>query len=195
MGQIRAFLAVELPENVLRRLAQVQQRLRQALPNLAYVRPEGLHITLKFLGEISEEQVAAVSRSVRATASRFSRFRLHIEGLGTFPPQGQPRVVWLGVAGDVPILSALAVQVEQDLKRLGLRQEDRPFSPHLTLARVRQRLSAGELTQLRLLGQQLAGKIGREFEIVEISLMRSHLRSGGAVYERLEAYPLGGAVG
>jgi 2'-5' RNA ligase len=190
MGRIRAFVAVELPQSARLQLAQVQQRLRLSLPDLAYVRPEGIHITLKFLGELSQEQIGAIASSIRTVVNGFPRFRLHVDGLGTFPEYGQPRVLWLGLQGDLKTLRLLAAKLELAMKQLGIPQEDRPFAPHLTLARVRRRLDAQELAALRQLTNQLAGGIGHEFEVTEVSLMRSHLQRGGALYERLETFPL-----
>lgn len=191
MEHIRAFVAVEIPESAREPLIRIQRSLRQSLPSLAYVKPEGIHVTLKFLGEISAEQLPGIAAAVRAATLGFPKFRLSIDGLGTFPAQGQPRVVWLGLKGDLRLLTSLAERLEKAMRELGIPQEDRPFAPHLTLARVRQKLSPEELATLRRLGEKVNGPVGPEFEVTEVSVMRSHLQRGGAVYHRLEAFPLG----
>ncbi len=188
-SDVRAFLAIELPQDALVRVGQVQQIVRDALPDLAYVRPNMVHITLKFLGNVPATLVPEIERLAAPAVGGYRPFRVVISGLGVFPSADSPRVIWLGITGDVTPLSKLAVSLDEALARLNLPREARAFSPHLTLARVRRRLSRSELVSLGNVAHRLR-EVRIEFVVTHVSLMRSHLQRGGAVYERLATFPL-----
>lgn len=187
---LRLFVAVELGEEALRALASLQGALRRSgLDGLRWVRPEGVHLTLKFLGETPADRVPAIRAALAEAVSGTPPHVLKLNGLGTFGSRRSPRVLWVGLEGDLEDLRRLQEKVEAALARLGFPTEGRAFSPHLTLARVRPENAAA-----------LSGPIARAVEaapapeacipVREVSLMRSTLGPGGAVYDRLAVFPL-----
>ena len=186
---LRLFVAVDLPEAVREALARIQQELRgRDLPGLRWVRPEGIHLTLKFLGETPAAKVPAIEDAL-AAAQGVAPFRLALGTPGTFGGRRGPRVLWLDIVGDVQRLRELQAAVEGKLAEAGFAPEQREFSPHLTLARVRQPPSPGTAERVSRALEAVAPPRS-EFEVREVLLMRSTLKPGGAEYERLAAFPL-----
>lgn len=195
MGErIRTFIAVELPGDVQRGLVRVQEDLKRSHPPVRWVSPERIHVTLKFLGEIPAEQVETVCQVVERVAASAVPFELEAVGAGVFPNLRRPRVVWVGVQGDLPALQALQERLERELAQAGFPREERPFSPHLTLGRVQDRASPAEA---RSLGQLVGGlevpSLGR-WRVEEIVVMRSDLRPEGPLYTPLQVLRLGGTA-
>src|SRR5215475_9916103 len=138
MADLRTFIAIELPQPVLALLENAQATLAQTVPrgSVRWVRPEGIHLTLKFLGNVSEEKSADILTALDMLAQREARLDLETAGLGFFPPRGALRVLWLGVGGQIAALAALQRRVDQALVPLGFSPEGRASSPHLTLGGV-----------------------------------------------------------
>jgi RNA 2',3'-cyclic 3'-phosphodiesterase len=183
---MRTFIAIDLPEELRQRLAQEQARLRAAASDARWTRPEGIHLTLKFLGEISDGQVEKVKKGLEAIG-RFEPFRVQAKGFGFFPDARRPRVFWAGL--DAPAaLGQLAARVKIAVEPLGFARENRAFSPHLTLARFQaprpqptlQALVAGQ-------GNAILG----DFEVLEFFLWESRLSSHGASYRKVARFPAG----
>jgi len=130
---MRAFIALDLPENIRTALAEAQQGLRNACRDARWTRPEGIHLTLKFLGEISDAQTRQVVEALGRLGG-FEPFAVEVKGFGFFPNAHRPRVLWAGVAAP-PALAELAARVEGGMEKIGFPREDRVFAPHLTLAR------------------------------------------------------------
>ncbi len=191
MEQIRAFIATELPDEVRAALDQLQNGLKSERRSFVrWVHPEGIHLTLKFLGNIGAGKVPEIIEAMAKACRGVTSFHLALNGLGVFPNFRSPRVVWVGLVGEVEKLSALQECLEQALEPLGFAPEDRAFTPHLTLGRLRdgttreERLRFGELvTSMRSGGMP-------SFEVSAISLMRSELMPSGAVYSRLQSVSL-----
>ena len=192
MEQIRAFIAVELPPAVREAVEGVVRELRSGIGDgVRWVRPEGIHLTLKFLGDIDADSVPAISDALGSCAASAAPFDLFLEGVGVFPNARRPRVVWIGLGGALEPLLALQQSVERELEELGFARERRPFTPHLTLGRVRDGVSA---SQVRGVSEAIAATTVErraELPVREISLMQSDLRPSGAVYTRLYAAELG----
>lgn len=189
---LRLFVAWELPAAMLEALGQIQESLRRAgAPRLRWVRPEGIHLTLKFLGQVPQSRVAAIVEALRGAAALVRPFNLSLARPGTFGGRQRPRVVWVGLAGDIEPLLELQAAVEKTLAGLGFRPEERPFSPHLTLARVPKELTSEDRRRLVELVQALEVLPSAPSLVQEISLMRSILGPGGAVYRQLAVVPLG----
>lgn len=192
--ELRLFVALELPAPILDALAQTQDALQAQMPRRAvrWVRGEGIHLTLKFLGETPARQREPIAAAVAAACAGHGPLTLRAAGLGCFPNPARPRVVWVGLEGDLAALGALQRAVESALEPLGFRPEGRPFSPHLTLGRVRDDVSSADV---KAAGQVVAaatvGTLG-EWTADAVSLMRSDLRREGAVYTCLAATPLKG---
>src|SRR5437660_12146600 len=154
---LRAFIAVQLSDDLKRQIGSVQAELQREVPGSArggkavkigWVQPEGIHLTLKFLGDIQEAQVDALREILSKAAASARPFTLEARGLGAFPNPRAPRVIWLGLHGshdDMADLQRLQAAVEDGLAGLGFPKEARAFTPHLTLARIRDRVQAGAM--------------------------------------------------
>jgi RNA 2',3'-cyclic 3'-phosphodiesterase len=189
--QIRSFIAIELPGEAKEGLA----RLRRELENdehrfVKWVDPGGIHLTLKFLGNIPSRRVSEITRAMEEAAQGISRFHLEISGLGVFPSLKQVRVLWVGIGGDVERLSRLQQNIDSALAALGFPGEERPFVPHLTLARIRQGASPSERRSFGELVDSATFEDKYRIEVEAISLMRSQLTPAGAVYTRLSVVGL-----
>jgi 2'-5' RNA ligase len=190
----RLFVALEPPEPVRRRLGALAADLRRgagrAADEVRWVEAEKVHLTLQFLGAVPEERVAAVEEAVRAAAAGARPLSLEVKGAGGFPNARRPRVLWAGLGGDVEALAALAADLGRRLAPLGFPPEDRPFSPHLTLGRARDRRGAPGLAGALAHAAQADGAPWRAGEVV---LVESHLSPKGPRYEPVATFPLGEA--
>jgi 2'-5' RNA ligase len=194
---IRAFLAIELSEDLRKHIAEVQQDLKQRLVQegskdvrISWVQPGSIHLTIKFLGDINEQIVDPLREALSSPMKAHQRMQIPIERLGVFPHLQQPRVLWVGPTeswerGEVPNrLAALHGAVEGCCQSFGLAPESRPLSPHLTLARIKagERQLAQTLAKLGVMDRPLAlGLLGVE----SIVLMKSELRPTGSLYTKL----------
>ena len=191
--RVRAYAALELSSAWRAHLGEIAARLQSDLSRGAvrWAKPDGIHLTLKFYGEVKSERLPAIEDSLRSAADNCPPLRLMLEGLGVFPGLNRPRVIWAGVGGDFDALSALQKAVEDGAAALGFAREARPFAAHLTLGRVSEQPAAADLRKLPdLLGRPLGP--AAPLTVTSLSLMRSELKPGGAVYTRLFAAPLNG---
>jgi len=196
---IRTFVAIELDEEIRKAIAgtqrQVQEQLMKQLRHTAsdvrvqWVRPDSIHLTLKFLGDIDEARVEDIRTALLPAVGRQSRLAMEVGGLGVFPDLRLPRVLWVGLSGQVDALMRVAAEVEAALTGVGFPPESRPLSPHLTLARIKERS--------REVGKGLAdsGLMTQPFRVGSLAvhavcLMKSDLKPSGAVYSRLVEVPL-----
>lgn len=191
---MRCFVALDLPADLRSTLEAVQVRLRAAAPraDVGWVAAAGLHLTLKFLGEVTEERRDAVCAALKRVTLRSAPIGLACAGLGVFPGPARPRVVWAGISAGLAELGVLAVAVERALEPLGFAPERRPFRGHATLGRVRSPRGIGPLVA----ALEAAGRaeLGR-WTASEIVFYRSHLRPTGSIYQPLARLPLAGSVG
>ncbi len=185
---IRTFVAVNLAPGLKETLAQVQERLKAARADVTWVRPENLHLTLKFLGQVEETRLAAVAEAVATAARGYGSFRLVLGGLGAFPQPRVARVVWIGVSEGAQALAALQARVEGGLESLGFPREERPFTAHLTLGRVR---GPRHREQLAVALTSVPAEPLDEMVLHRIELMKSDLGPEGARYSVLQSFPLG----
>ena len=189
--RLRLFVAIDLPEDVRESLGRLQSDLRRRdLPGLRWTRPEGVHLTLKFLGETPASSLAAIEGALARAVRGAQPFRLALGAPGTFGNRRGPRVLWVDVEGDVKPLQQLQAAVERELAAAGVAPEERGFSPHLTLARVPQPSPPGLAERVSRALAAVAAPRG-EIEVTEVVLMRSRLQAGGAVHSRVAAFPLG----
>lgn len=188
---MRCFVAIDIPDDVRTALARIQASLRERAPraDLRWVDPAGLHVTLKFLGEVPEAGLSPVAGAVRATVAAHAAIPLGLAGLGGFPSVAQARVFWAGIPAGVAELGRLAAALERALAPLGFPPESRPFRGHVTIARVRSPRGVG----------RIAAAIQRDPDVdfgrwtaTEVVLYQSRLRPTGAVYEPLATFPLAG---
>ncbi len=192
METVRCFIAIELPEEVKAGLKDIQAKLKSgSQAPVKWVDPDGVHLTLKFLGGVDAAKIAPISAAMAEAAKGVPPFSLRVEGLGAFPNLRRVQVVWVGVSGEVDKLADLQQRLENNLAQLGFAPEKRRFTPHLTLARVRDQAS---LPQREGLGQLIAGtgfKASYSFPVAEVSLMRSQLTREGAIYSLISLVGLG----
>jgi RNA 2',3'-cyclic 3'-phosphodiesterase len=181
----RLFVAVDVPAAELAAVDEAVTELRSRLPPPfgRWAAPENRHVTLKFLGATDADKVPLVSESIREVAAHRAPARVALQGLGAFPSARRARVLWVGLSDPTGLLAKLAGDLDQALEPLGFRIENRAFTPHLTLARLR------PAVPLELPPEVPAGT---PFDIAEVDLFRSHLHPRGARYELLEAFPLEG---
>jgi 2'-5' RNA ligase len=190
--QIRSFIAIELPEEAKEGLARLRRRLeRDEHKSVKWVDPKGIHLTLKFLGNISAGQVAQITAAVEEASGGISPFHLEISGLGAFPSVRQPRVLWVGVGGETDKLSRLQQGIDSALAALRFSREERPFVPHLTLARTREGASGPERRSFSELVSSTIFEDKYPFEVEAVKLMRSQLTRTGAIYACLSVVRLG----
>lgn len=186
MEQIRSFIAIELPQEIKVELARAQDMLRpQEHPGVKWVEPESIHLTLKFLGNIPSDRVPQIEGAVREAARGVPAFHLEIGGLGVFPNTQRPRVAWVALRGEVEKIAGLQEGIDSALLPLGFPRESRPFTPHLTLARVRERASPQERRSFGELVMSTKFEACLPLEVSAISLMRSRLTPAGAIYSRI----------
>lgn len=190
--QIRAFIAIELPEEAKKGLARLRKELeRDEHKFVKWVDPRGIHLTLKFLGNIHSKRVTEITKAIEEAAQGISPFDLEISGLGAFPNLRQARVFWVGIGGEVDKLSRLQQNIDSALAVLGFAKEERSFTPHLTLARIRQGASPLER---RNFGELVGSTIFEDkyhVQVESINLIRSQLTPAGAIYTCLSAVGLG----
>lgn len=179
---MRTFIAIEIPDAVKQEMAKVQDQLRGSGVQASWTRPEGIHLTLKFLGEIDESKTAAIMDSLTPSVAGTGGCRLDVMGVGTFPNPRNARVAWLGIAGDVGRLKALQRAVEEGMTGIGFKREARTFSPHLTLGRIKGVPSREQWLRVleKLHDVELPG-----FDVDALSLMKSELKPSGAVYTEI----------
>ena len=177
---MRAFVAVFPPLDLREALARAAREL-PVVGDVRWVKPENVHITLKFLGEVGEEDLARVAEALGPVSERHSPFEALVSGFGAFPSVGRARILWAGIGEGADRLGALARDVEGSLEPLGFARETRPYKPHLTLGRARGRpvsLGAG------------APHPGIRFPVRRMDLVESVLGGAGAAYSTAAAYAL-----
>lgn len=181
---MRLFVAVEPPEDVRQALWAQMAPWRARWPQVRWEPASKLHVTLRFLGEVRAQDVEEVASCVRETAAHYAPFRASLRGVGLFPGPRNPRVVWVGVAEGAKTLSAVQEHLEGLLEARGFGRDERPFSPHLTVARVKSRVPDARWGELSL------GEIG--FVVDRLVLKESILGPTGSVYRDQVSCPLGG---
>ncbi len=185
MNAIRSFIAIDFPDSIQAKLDEVIQMLREKnADTVRWVPAQNIHLTLKFLGDISPANLQMLCKILTAEARRHEPFTVQVGGIGAFPSIRRPRVIWIGVEGNAT-LDALQNGVESETRRLGYAPEERAFSPHLTLGRVAHNASPDRVRQLSdSLIQTKVGNLGI-VSVTKVSVFRSDLLPGGAVYTPL----------
>jgi 2'-5' RNA ligase len=185
---VRTFVAVNLDPELKEALARVQERLKATRADVGWVRPENLHLTLKFLGHVEESRSGLIVEAVGAATQGYGSFHLELGGLGAFPQPRAARVVWVGASRGAEALAALQAKIEAGLEPLGFPREERPFTAHLTLGRVR---GPARREQLAVALTSMAAEALGEMVVDRIELMKSDLHPAGARYSVLQSFPLG----
>ncbi len=184
---MRSFIAIELPEKIKSALSELQQELKKCGTDIRWIKPENIHLTLKFLGNIDEKDIDTIVKIIEGTCSRYSVFELHISGVGVFPNVKSSRVLWVGVKGN-EVFTGLQQEIESGMASLGFQRENRKFIPHLTLGRFKSSQGKGALLdKIQLHENTIFGLI----DVKSVSLIRSDLSQAGARYSRIVEILLG----
>ncbi|MFQ5707374.1 MAG: RNA 2',3'-cyclic phosphodiesterase [bacterium] len=181
MSKIRTFIAVEIPQQVRQNIAAVQNAFKKEQDHLRWTKPDNIHLTLKFLGDVEEDKIEAIADAVDTGAQSLVAFNCLVEELGAFPNFNRARVLWVGITDPQNQLTNLAQKIDHELGKMGFPREKRKFSPHLTIARVKSRLSENFVARL----QQEAFH-GGEVRVAEIVVVKSDLKPRGAEYTVLK---------
>lgn len=192
MAVIRAFIALDLASPVYARLEQVSARLRDRLHGvpMRWSQVNNIHLTLKFLGDVSATNLETLQKVLENEAGKHPPFTLSTGGLGAFPSPNRARVLWMGIQAP-PDLAALQLGIEQEMARLGYAPEERPFSPHLTLGRVGRNVTPQDLRRIgEALKEEQTGDLGAT-RVEAVHLFKSDLRPEGSIYTRLFSASLG----
>lgn len=178
---MRVFIAIELPDEVKAALAALQNELRKVHAEISWTKPENLHLTLKFLGEVEADRIADVTQACTDAAASVSSFSIRVKDTGVFPSVKQPRVLWVSLAEGLAELRTLHHKLEENLHALGFEKEARAFQPHLTLGRVKALKNVSAVTA-KLLMYQLPEL---SFHTHELVVMQSKLHPTGSIYTPL----------
>ncbi|MBW2065997.1 MAG: RNA 2',3'-cyclic phosphodiesterase [Deltaproteobacteria bacterium] len=187
--EIRSFLAFELPPEIKGVLEKVSSEVRRFDLDVKWVKVENVHLTVIFMGNIAQERIPEMDPQIREICERYDAFEISVRGVGFFPDARRPRVMWLGLEGDMERLSKFRDDLQRPLARFGIREEKRPFRPHLTLGRFRK--SGGPKPRIQELVRKYADLKSPRCSVGELVLLKSDLKPSGAEYTKLSSWPLG----
>jgi len=191
MEPVRCFIAISLPDEVKAGLKQLQAQLKPGgQTSIKWVDPYSVHLTLKFQGSVDGDKIDPITAAMAEAVQGVPPFSLKVEGLGAFPNLRRVQVVWVGVSGEEDKLANLQQRLESNLAGLGFIPEKRRFTPHLTLARVRDQVSAGEREALGQIIAETKFEAARSFPVEAVNLMRSQLTREGAIYSQISTAEL-----
>lgn len=183
---MRTFIAIELPKEIKQSLANLQSDLKTTNADVKWVNPDNIHLTLKFLGEISDDKIDKITKIMQDISLSKPSFSIHLSNLGAFPSIRSPRVIWIGIEKGISETKELAKELEKKIEKIGIHRDNKGFSCHITLARVRSNLNRG------LLAKKLEDLIGRplniphpEIPVTKITLFKSTLTPKGPIYESI----------
>jgi len=185
---LRSFTAIRLPAEIQQAIAQSTSGLQRALPKplVRWVPVQNIHLTLKFFGDVSPANLEQLAEALQAEAAGHAAFPVSVGGLGAFPNPRRARILWIGLEAPAG-LAALQRGLESAAARMGYEAENRPFSPHLTIGRVGQSVTAADLQKIRsALEGTAVGQLGT-FQVEAVSIFKSDLQPGGSVYTQLHS--------
>jgi 2'-5' RNA ligase len=190
MEEVRCFIAIELPEEIKRGLRELQAQLKAAnQAPVKWVEPENIHLTLKFLGNVATDRLNEIGQATTNAVRGTSPFSLEVRELGVFPNPRRVQIVWVGLSGEVEKLTILQQRIESGLAKLGFAPENRRFTPHLTLARLRDRATPQERERLGQLVAETEFAAG-SFIVNSVKLIKSQLTREGPIYSQLSSAAL-----
>ncbi|MDD5088276.1 MAG: RNA 2',3'-cyclic phosphodiesterase [bacterium] len=182
---MRLFVAIDLPEQWKQILAEPEAHIGWLGRGVRWVEPRGMHLTLKFLGEVEDDRLDDLDAALRSACSEIAAFSMRLKNTGVFPNPKRPRIYWAGIEAP-PILLELQHRVDDAMQQLGFDRDEHPFRPHLTLARIKEPIGKDRMTEA-LLNFRLESE---PIPVREVLLVRSHLAREGARYEALRRFPL-----
>ena len=185
---IRSFLAFELPPEIKEQIRDVSDELKRSNMNVRWVKPENIHLTIVFLGDVREGDISAIAREIEQICCGFHPFEISLKGLGLFPDRRRPRVLWAGYDGDIERMSDMRDVLYERLKPFEIKEEKRKFKPHLTLGRFRNpRKGTPELDEIIKRYESFSSPA---FQANELMFFKSELRPRGPEYTKLESWPM-----
>ena len=197
MSYVRAFIAVELPEEIKQAISSVSARMFSRLKGFSIksVRTAHIHLTLLFLGDVIQSDLPQIKKGLGQVSSEFRSFDLRVTGAGVFPNYQKPRVIWLGIqevgVGELSVLPELQVQIRATIERVGLGVEDETYNPHLTIGRINQNTLQPDLNQIgEVVKSEKVGDLG-VMHVNQFHLIRSELTPSGPIYTNLATFSLG----
>ena len=185
---IRSFLAFELPGEIREQIRAISKELTKIILPVRWVKVDNIHLTILFLGSVDEDTIGDIKEKVNVAVKEFSAFKTKLNAVGAFPHWKRPRVIWIGLNGDIGRLSNLRNELQEELKVLGFIPEKRPFRPHLTLGRFKGPIDRDEdmkwiLDRYRDINSDL-------YQLNELILYKSDLKPDGPVYTKMATWPL-----
>ena len=186
---MRAFIAINLSPEIKKELAGLQEDLARSLADVKWVETENIHLTLKFLGEVTEEYIEKVKTTLDAAVSGSKPFEISLSGLGAFPGLDNPRVVWMGLEKGAREIEVIAKKIEDEFEKLGFAKEERPFTAHLTIGRVRGSKNK-DLLKSAIETRNAKHRTDNHQLVSSITLYQSTLTSSGPIYTSLHAIEL-----
>lgn len=183
---MRTFIAIGIPKNIKDKIGVYEEPLRKERAKISWIKPENIHITLKFLGEVEENKIQEIYEALKKCVSNQKPFDIEVIGTGGFPNLNRPRIIWVGLKKGSEELKTLAKSIDNELEKLGFRKEKRGFSPHLTVGRVKNIYNIHEFVE-KMNSVEFKGDT---FTADEILIMKSDLKPTGAVYTKLHTIKL-----
>jgi len=187
---IRSFLAFEIPEEIKETVSFIYKGLKASSLDVRWVRQENIHLTVIFMGNINESDLGSIERAVEKTCSKYAPFRIKAKGAGVFSSLRNARVLWIGVEGDTERMSYFRDSLQKRLRPFGIKRENKRFSPHLTVGRFKKGFN--QTDKLREVIDRFKDVISPEAVLNELVLFKSELRPDGAVYTKLNSWPIKG---
>lgn len=189
--KVRLFISIELSEEIRKEIAKFVRKLKRSYWPVRWVASQNIHITLAFLGWSEQDSVLHVSSHVSQAVQGINSFEIKIRGIGCFPDERRPRVIWVGLVGDLEALGKLQKRVGEELEKAGFKIEERKFIPHLTLGRVQKGTGAPALRNLgRQIGKMSVGEFKNIIGVEKVSVIQSVLRRSGPIYKELASVKL-----
>jgi 2'-5' RNA ligase len=184
---IRTFIAFKLPENIILSIRKIQEDIKSYAFKVRWVNPEKIHLTLKFLGNINHTDIEKISKTIINTVNGYAPVSLAVKGAGVFPGIKRPRVIWVGLTGEIEKLTGIQNDIEENLEELGFPREKRPFRGHLTLGRIKGKINPKKLLDAMKKFEKFESEL---FIADKIYLFKSDLKSTGSVYTELKSISL-----
>lgn len=188
MQTLRAFIAIPIPPPIRQLAVSVRGRFQNCGASISWVQEENIHLTVRFLGNVLEEQIGSVQEGIRRAVANARPFRMEVEEIGVFPNIKYPRIIWLGVREPTHALIELENRVSEEMEILGFAREEKKFSPHLTLGRIKS--LQGKNRFLQALHSPSQALEGEEMMVEKVVLFRSELKRTGAVHTELSSISL-----
>ena len=183
MNQVRTFIAIEIPSDIIEKISNFQDILKKEQASIRWIKSSNIHITLKFLGNVLEEKIDAIANAVEVAVQLIKPFTIEISKIGTFPNERRPRIIWIGAQSGDELLKLLAKNIDNEVHKLGFEKEKRSYKAHLTIGRVKQDKNiAGVIHRLNNNENLHAGS----FIADEVVVMRSDLHPNGSIYTPLK---------